>query len=77
MGNDNLPVGGKAPSIRADDLAEHGWTVDDLAYALRSGITPSGDVFGGSMAEVVQYGTGFLTDDDLQAMATYIMDSDP
>ena len=77
MGNDNLPVGGKAPSIRADDLAEHGWTVDDLAYALRSGITPSGDVFGGSMAEVVQYGTGFLTDDDLQAMATYIMESEP
>lgn len=75
-GNADLPVGGKAPSILPDDLAEGGWTVDDLAYALRSGITPSGDVFGGSMAEVVQYGTGFLSDDDLTAMATYIMDSD-
>lgn len=75
-GNPNLPVGGKAPSILSPDLLAEGWTADDLAYALRSGITPSGDVFGGSMAEVVQFGTRFLSDDDLNAMATYIMDSD-
>ena len=75
-GNADLPVGGKAPSILSSDLLAEGWTADDLAYALRSGITPSGDVFGGSMAEVVQFGTRFLTDDDLNAMATYIMDSD-
>ena len=75
-GNPYLPVGGKAPSILSNDLLAEGWTADDLAYALRSGITPSGDVFGGSMAEVVQFGTRFLSDDDLSAMATYIMDSD-
>jgi len=75
-GNALLPVGGKAPSILSADLEAEGWTLDDLAYALRSGITPSGDVFGGSMAEVVRFGTGFLTDDDLTAIATYIMDSD-
>ncbi|EPX77554.1 Putative diheme cytochrome c-553 [Litoreibacter arenae DSM 19593] len=75
-GNALLPVGGKAPSILPDDLEAEGWNVDDLAYALRSGVTPSGDVFGGSMAEVVQLGTRFLTDDDLKAMAIYIMDSD-
>lgn len=75
-GNGNLPSGGKAPSILASDLLEAGWNADDLAYALRSGITPSGDVFGGSMAEVVQYGTRFLSDDDLSAMATYIMDNE-
>ena len=75
-GNAELPVGGKAPSIRAEDLLEGGWTADDLAYALRSGITPTGDVFGGSMVEVVQHGTRFLNDDDLNAMATFIMDTD-
>ena len=53
-----------------------GWDVESLAYALRSGITPEGDVFGGSMAEVVNYGTAFLSDTDLTAMATYIMDND-
>ena len=75
-GNDALPGGGKAPSIRSDDLLSEGWTVDNLAYALRSGITPSGDVFGGSMAEVVRDGTRFLSDQDLNAMATYLMDSE-
>lgn len=75
-GNDALPGGGKAPSIRSGDLLSDGWTVDDLAYALRSGITPSSVVFGGSMAEVVRYGTSFLSDEDLTAMATYLMDND-
>ena len=74
-GNDALPGGGKAPSIRTRDLVSEGWTTDDMAYALRSGITPSGDVFGGSMAEVVRYGTGFLSDADLNAMATYLLDN--
>ena len=50
--------------------------MDSLAYALRTGITPEGDVFGGSMAEVVNYGTAFLSDADLAAMASYIMDND-
>ncbi|SFS22343.1 cytochrome c [Yoonia litorea] len=74
-GNADLPVGGKAPSILAADLIAEGWSADDLAYALRSGITPTGDVFGGSMAEVVQHGTRFLSDDDLNAMATFILDA--
>ena len=47
-----------------------------MAYALRTGITPEGDVFGGSMAEVVNYGTAFLSDADLAAMATYILDNE-
>jgi mono/diheme cytochrome c family protein len=73
-GNDNLPGGSKAPSIRADDLVRKGWTVDTLAYALKLGILPSGDAFGGSMAEVVTNGTAFLTDADRIAIATYLLD---
>jgi hypothetical protein len=51
-----------------------GWDVDSLSYALQTGITPSGDTFGGSMGEVVQMGTRFMTQEDRIAMATYLMD---
>lgn len=75
-GNDDLPGGSKAPSIRAEALAKKGWTVGNLAYALKLGIMPSGDVFGGSMAEVVANGTSYLTDADRTAIATYLLDPD-
>ena len=58
----------------AETLMARGWDVDSLSYALRSGITPSGDAFGGAMGEVVLYGTQYLSDEDLEAMATYLMD---
>ncbi len=72
-GNDDLPGGSAAPSIRAEDLKEGGWTANALAYALETGITPSGDVFGGSMAEVVEQGTSFLDESDRRAMAAYLL----
>lgn len=75
-GNDDLPGGEAVPSIRPDELAEADWTISNLAYALATGVTPSGDVFGGSMGEVVQYGTSFLTDEDREAIATYVMGAD-
>ncbi|MCK0137930.1 cytochrome c [Aliiroseovarius sp. F47248L] len=75
-GNDDLPGGNKAPSILSDDLLERGWTVSNLSFALQSGVTPSGDIFGGSMGEVVQNGTRFLSEADLKAMAIYLLDSD-
>ena len=76
-GNDDLPGGSSAPSIRADALREGGWTASALAYALETGITPSGDVFGGSMAEVVEQGTGFLDESDRRAIAAYLLDPTP
>ena len=75
-GSNDLPGGGKAPSIRSGTLKADGWTVSSLAYALRTGTTPSGDSFGGSMGEVVRQGTRFLTDTDRQAIATYLLDSE-
>lgn len=74
-------AGGKAsgnetvPAITAAALGARGWTVDDLSYALQTGIMPDGDVFGGSMAEVVRDGTRFWTPDDRTAIATYLMQS--
>lgn len=73
-GNDSLPGGSKAPSILAANLSARGWTVANLAYALKSGLLPNGDAFGGSMAEVVAEGTSYLTDADRAAIATYLLD---
>lgn len=57
-------------------MEKRGWTVKNLAYALRTGILPDGDAFGGSMGEVVRDGTRFLQQDDLEAIATYLMNKD-
>ncbi|WP_370321752.1 cytochrome c [Oricola sp.] len=75
-GADGLPGGGESPPITKAALEKGGWTVASLSYALRSGITPDGDVFGGSMGEVVRDGTAFLSDDDLRAIAIYLLDKD-
>ncbi|MDU8912254.1 cytochrome c [Aestuariicoccus sp. MJ-SS9] len=72
MGNPDLP-GSDAPPITAEVLENNGWTISNLAYALKTGLTPEGDVFGGSMGEVVNYGTAFLTDADRKAIATYLL----
>ncbi len=74
QGNDRLPGGGKSPAIDYKTLANRGWDVGNLAYALKTGITPSGDAFGGTMGEVVLQGTKFLSDEDRKAMATYLLD---
>ena len=45
-----------------------------MKYALKTGVQPDGDVFGGAMGEVVQEGTSFLSEDDLAAIAIYLLD---
>ncbi|MCT4656002.1 MAG: cytochrome c [Cohaesibacter sp.] len=75
-GADKLPDGGKSPSITASALKKRGWDKDSLSYALQSGLTPQGDVFGGSMGEVVRDGTAFLSQQDREAIAIYLLDLD-
>lgn len=75
-GASGLPGGGKSPPIRTQALREKGWTKGDLKYALKTGILPDGDAFGGGMGEVVRDGTRFMTDRDLEAVASYLMDED-
>ncbi len=72
-GNKSLPGGSVAPAITAAALLDKGWSQANLGYALRTGIMPDGDVFGGSMAEVVSAGTSFLTDEDRSAIAAYLL----
>jgi len=73
MGSDDLPEGGKAPAITPDALRRAGWDVTALAFALKSGVKPDGDTFGGGMGEVVQHGTAWLTPDDRTAIAAYLL----
>ncbi len=73
QGSDNLPGGERSPTIRPRILDARGWTVESLAAALKSGEQPAGDQFIGSMAEVVEHGTSWLTEQDRTAIATYIL----
>jgi len=76
QGAGDLPDGGKSPSITTAILLAKGWTVNNLKYALKTGVQPDGDVFGGAMGEIVNGGTSFLNDDDLDAIAIYLLDKE-
>lgn len=76
QGAEDLPGGGTSPPILAARLKGEGWTVDNLKYALKTGVMPDGDTFGSSMGEVVREGTAYLTDADREAIAIYLLDSE-
>ena len=65
--------GERVPPITAEALRQNGWNIDDIIFALETGITPEGDVLGGSMGEVVDEATSHLTRDDLEAIATHLL----
>lgn len=73
-GDPAMQGGGSSPAITARALTAQGYTKEGLVEALRTGVTPSGDVFGGSMAEVVHGSTKYLLGQHLQDMATYLLD---
>lgn len=73
-GDPAMQDGGTAPSITARDLTAQGYTKSALVSALRTGITPDGDAFGGSMAEVVHGSTKYLLTRHLEDIATYLLD---
>jgi mono/diheme cytochrome c family protein len=70
-GNTRGPGGDSVPGITTADLTD--WAVEDLELFLEVGITPSGDFTGGHMADVIEYGTGQLTNNDRTAIANYLM----
>jgi mono/diheme cytochrome c family protein len=53
------------------------WSEDDLVYFLETGATPSGDYTGGLMAEVIDEGLSHLTEQDLRAIAHYVLSLTP
>ena len=65
--------GEAAPNLTPDPATGIGdWSAEDIAFALKIGMAPTGDTLGSLMAEVVENGTGKLTDADLAAMAAYL-----
>jgi mono/diheme cytochrome c family protein len=73
-GGSDGPGGAKVPAITPEALKEVGWTRDDLVTALRTGLTPEGDSLGSGMGEVVRDGTAWLSDADLEAIATFLLE---
>ncbi len=61
------------PAITANALRKNNWTVEDIAYALKTGITPEGDALGGGMGEVIKHGSRFMSEADRQAIAEYLL----
>lgn len=75
-GAGGLPGGERSPPITPAALGERGWTENNLAFGLRFGTKPNGDVLGGSMGEVIRDGTSWLTDEDLRAIAHYLLNNE-
>ncbi len=69
-GNSRGPNGQAVPGITALDL--EAWSHDDITFFLEIGMTPAGDFTGGSMTEVIEHSTAFLTPDDRALMARYL-----
>lgn len=69
------PKGEKVPAITAEALAKRGYEQGDLLMAFQYGLAPDGDVLGGSMGEVLSDQLEHLTLQDLEAIATYLLDS--
>ena len=61
-----------APSLRGDLRAGLGcWSQDDIAAFLKSGHNDKGTAFG-SMLDVVNNSTPYMTDEDVGAMAAFL-----
>lgn len=73
MGNPEGPDGEAVPAINAAwDPAFGRWQWEDIQFALEAGVTPSGDVVGGTMAHVVDNTTSQLTPEDLAAVTEFL-----
>lgn len=71
------PSGGRNEKVPGLTAGEGGnlkdWSRSDLALALSSGLTPDGDSMGGSMGDVVNFGTRFLRPEDRNAVVEYLL----
>jgi mono/diheme cytochrome c family protein len=72
-GNPEGPEGKKVPNITPH--AKNGigdWSKTDIAFFLKTGILPDGDVAGGAMEDVIRESTSRLSDEDRAAIAAYV-----
>ena len=77
-GNSDEPDGQAVPNITPDPKTGIGdWDKDDIATLLKTGETPEHAKVKGAMHEAVEDGLKYLTDDDRQAIATYLLAQKP
>lgn len=76
-GNPDGPDGKRIPNITPDATGIKDWSEKDITYALKTGSTPDGDVFGSLMSDVVDDSTSLLTDEDRLAIARYLKSLPP
>ncbi len=69
-----MPSKEKVPPITTSTLRERGWNAKGMVLGFKFGFMPDGDVLGGSMGEVIRDDLSHLTDDDINAIATYLLD---
>ena len=73
-GTPDGPAAELVPNITSDrQTGIGGWSADDLVQLLKSGLKPDFDDVQGSMYEVIEHGLKFLTDEDLHAIAGYVL----
>tara|TARA_R110000751_G_scaffold257687_1_gene357088 strand:+ start:6412 stop:7632 length:1221 start_codon:yes stop_codon:yes gene_type:complete len=65
-----------APSLLANDLAGRGWNQADLSSFLKLGMSDQGTMFN-EMYPVFHNSTQYLADDDLNAIATFLLGEQP
>lgn len=70
MGGD--AEGWSAPALRGDQSIPVAWSHQDMVEFLRTGFSANHGVAAGPMAPVIREGTSQLTEEDRQAIATYL-----
>ena len=76
-GNPKGPDGGKVPNLTPGPGGLADWSDSDIAYALKSGMTPEGDFLSDAMGEVIENSTSHLSDADRAAISKYLKDLPP
>ena len=71
----NLIAGSMAPSLTSDELIRQGWTHDSIMSVLKNGYSKRGTILG-HMTPITYHSLSKLNDDNLYAMAVYLLDSE-
>lgn len=72
------PEGELSPNITPDRETGIGdWSIEDIVWFLQTGIKPDGDDVQGLMSEVIEYGFKDIPEDDLRAIAVYLLSLKP
>jgi len=78
IAKNEIPFFNNAPNITSHLVNGIGkWSVQQIMTYLETGEHPSGDFAGSSMAEVIESGTGKLSEADRKAIAVYIKSIKP